>query len=81
MIFFLVSFDLTERLHLHIFSKNKSREAAAKIWLNPIEVFERGGLTKQELNMALTIMTDNTEKIEKAISAFKQGKKIKTIKL
>ncbi|MBX3163634.1 MAG: DUF4160 domain-containing protein [Bacteroidetes bacterium] len=81
LIFFLVSFDLTERLHLHVFSKNKNREAAAKIWLNPVEVFEQGALTKQELNIALKIINDNSEKIKEAIANFKRGIKVKTIKL
>lgn len=77
----MVSFDLSERLHLHVFSKNKRRGAAAKIWLNPVEIFEQGGLTEQELNTALKIIENNLDKITAAINSFKEGNKVKTIKL
>lgn len=76
-----MSFDLSERLHLHVFSKNKRRDAAAKIWLNPIEIFDKGGLTEKELNTALKIIENNSDEIAASINSFKEGNKIKTIKL
>ena len=74
-------FDLSERLYLHVFSKNKRRDAAAKIWLNPIEIFDKGGLTQKELNTSLKIIENNSDEIAAAINSFKEGNKIKTIKL
>lgn len=81
LIFFLVSFDLSEKLHLHVFSKNGNRTGAAKIWLNPVEVFEKGQLTDKEINEAIKIIETNKSEIENLIEDFKQGKKIKTLKL
>jgi len=76
-----VSFDLSERLHLHVSSKNKKRDAATKIWLNPIEIFDKGGLTQKELNTALKIIENNSDEISAVINSFKEGNKVKTIKL
>lgn len=59
LIFYMVSFDLSERLHLHVFSKQKGRSRSAKIWLDDFSVFEPGQLTDNELATAQNLMKQN----------------------
>ena len=42
LVFFIVSYDLRERYHLHVVNTKGRKTLAAKIWLDPIEVFEKG---------------------------------------
>ena len=79
LIFYLVSFDLQEKLHLQIFSKNSNRTGAAKIWLEPTEVFDKGDLTNAEVNMAVKLIESNKEKINELINNFKAGIKTKPL--
>lgn len=81
LIFYLVSFDLSERLHLHVFSKNTTRGGSAKIWIDTLEVFDKGTLTKKEINMAIDLIQNNKTKISKLIEDFRNGKKINLLKL
>ena len=68
-------------MHLHIFSKNKNRNASAKVWLVTLHVFDRGQLTKEEINIAVKLIQKNKEKINTQIEAFRKGKKLKPITL
>jgi hypothetical protein len=81
LIFFIVSFDLSERLHIHVFSKSNGRGGSAKIWLDTLEVFDQGDLTTEEINTAVKVLGVNIEIIKKAISDFREGKKVKSIEL
>jgi len=81
LIFYIVSFDLSERLHLHIFIKNKNRNGSAKIWLDTLDVFDREQLTDAEINIAIKMLDKNKVQIEKNIEQFRKGKKSKPIHL
>ncbi|TAF73340.1 MAG: DUF4160 domain-containing protein [Bacteroidetes bacterium] len=81
LIFYLVSFDLSERLHLHVFSKNTTRGGSAKIWIDTLEVFDRGSLSEKEINTAIDLIKNNKTKISKLIEDFRNGKKINPLKL
>jgi hypothetical protein len=52
---------------------------AAKIWLDPVEVFEQGDLTPKELNLVVKLIRENEDKIKEQIDNFAEGKKVKTI--
>lgn len=77
----MVSFDLSERLHLHVFSKNTTRGGSAKIWIDTLEVFDRGSLSEKEINTAIDLIKNNKTKISKLIEDFRNGKKINPLKL
>lgn len=81
LIFYLVSFDLSERLHLHVFSKNTTRGGSAKIWIDTLEVFDKGSLSEKEINTAIDLIKNNKTKISKLIEDFRNGKKINPLKL
>lgn len=81
LVFYLVSFDLSERLHLHVFSKNTTRGGSAKIWIDTLEVFDKGSLTEKEINAAVELIQNNKYKITKLIDEFRNGKKINPLKL
>jgi len=81
LIFYIVSYDLSERLHLHIFTKNKNRNGSAKIWLDTLDVFDKGQLTDAEINLAVKLLANNKVEIEKNIELFRKGKKSKPINL
>ena len=53
--FFIVSYDLRERLHLHIIKTKGRKSRVAKIWLDPVEVFDEGDLTQTEINLAIKL--------------------------
>ncbi len=81
LVFYLYSYDLNERLHLHI-SKVKSRKGRdAKIWLDTGEVFERGDLTAVELSLCRKLINDNKVEITKTITKFAKREKIKPLSL
>lgn len=77
----MVSFDLSERLHLHVFSKNTTRGGSAKIWIDTLEVFDKGSLSEKEINTAIDLIKNNKTKISKLIEDFRNGKKINPLKL
>ncbi|MEO8146039.1 MAG: DUF4160 domain-containing protein [Bacteroidia bacterium] len=81
LVFYLVSYDLSERLHLHIFNKNGSYANSAKIWLDTLEVFEQGNLTRREINLASKLIEKSKVEIIDSIERFKKGEKVKTIEL
>ena len=80
LIFFFVSFDLTERRHLHVINR-KNYKYSAKIWLDNATVFEKGLLSDVELNLACKLIKQNKTKIDVEIENFMQGKKTKPLKL
>ncbi|MBI4648556.1 MAG: DUF4160 domain-containing protein [Bacteroidia bacterium] len=81
LIFYIVSFDLSERIHLHVFSKNHNRQGSAKIWLDTNEVFSQGALTDEEINIAVKLLEKNKNLIKDTIEKFRTSNKIKTIQL
>ena len=81
LVFYLYSYDLNERLHLHI-SKVKSRKGLdAKIFLDTGEIFERGDLTATELSLCKKLINENQNEITEIINKFAKGDKIKPISL
>lgn len=81
LIFFIVAYDLSERWHIHVANNKSERKRSAKIWLDTLDVFERGKLTQQEINTAVNVLRENKEKVLAAIQTFAEGGKIKTLKL
>ncbi len=79
--FFIVSYDLKERLHLHIIKTKGRKSRVAKIWLNPIQVFDPGDLTEKEINLAVKLIEINQDEIKSKILNFAKGKKSKPISL
>ena len=81
LVFYIVSYDLGERLHLHI-SNTKSRKGRdGKIWLDTFEVFEKGDLSNKEIALCQELIKNNYEKIVSAIRKFAKGVKSKPINL
>lgn len=81
LVFYIVSYDLSERLHLHI-SNTKSRKGKdAKIWLDNLEVFEKGDLSAKEIKLCIQLIGTNYDKIVLAIRKFAKGEKSKPINL
>ena len=79
--FYIFGFDaLNEPPHMHIAKEKGNRQRSAKIWLNTLEVAERGSLTDTDLNKALRILKDNLQIFIDAFNKVKEGKKITTIK-
>ena len=79
--FFIVSYDLNERLHLHIIKTKGRKSRVAKIWLNPVQVFDYGDLTEKEINLAVKLIEKNKDEIKSKILNFAKGKKSKPISL
>lgn len=81
LVFYIFVYDLIERMHLHV-SNTKSRSGKpAKIWLDTLEVFETGNLTKKEISTALTLLAESREILEQSIFQFSAGEKAKTLNL
>ena len=78
-VFFIVAYDLQERFHLHVMKTKGRKGRAAKIWLEPLEVFEKGDLTKTEINLVLKLIDKNKSEIKNKILSFAKGKKSKPI--
>jgi hypothetical protein len=80
--FFFYSYDLQERLHLHIIKGKKGYQRAAKIWIeNGIEAFEEGDLTSSEMSTALEIITEHLPQILEQIERFKNGEKVEILNI
>lgn len=81
LVFYIFAYDLIERMHVHV-SNTKSRSGKpAKIWLDTLEVFERGNLTAKEITIALTLLSKNKEAIQRSIVEFANEGKTKTLHL
>ena len=81
LMFFIVSYDLQERLHLHVIKTKGRKSRVAKIWLDPVEVFDRGDLKNKEINLVIKLIEKNKEEITGKIATFAKGKKSKPLKL
>jgi hypothetical protein len=81
LVFFIVSYDLKERFHLHVVNTKGRKSRAAKIWLEPAGVFSQGDLTKAEVALALSLIKKNKNEIKNIILNFAQGRKSKPLKL
>ena len=80
--FFIFAFDaLNEPPHLHIVKEKGNRQRSAKIWINTLEVANKGTLTEKELNTAIKLITKHKAELIKSFNKVKQGKKISTINL
>ncbi|TAE40703.1 MAG: DUF4160 domain-containing protein [Runella slithyformis] len=80
--FFFYSYDLQERLHLHVIRGKKGYQRAAKIWIeNGIETFEQGELTSSEINIALEVIKENLPQILEQIERFKNGEKVEILNI
>jgi hypothetical protein len=80
-VFYFVSYDLSERYHVHVASTKSGRTGTAKFWLNPVELFEMGKLTEKEVNTVEKLLIKNEAKLIEQITNFAKGKKIKTLVL
>ena len=79
--FYIFAFDaLNEPPHLHIAKEKGNRQRSAKIWLNTLEVANKGSLSDKDLNVALKLIENNKKILISAFNKIKEGKKIKTIK-
>ena len=81
LIFFIVAYDLSERWHIHVANNKSERKRSAKIWLDTLEVFERGRLSQKEINTAIAVLRDNKEQILNSLDIFAAGGKPKTLQL
>ncbi len=79
--FFIVSYDLRERLHLHIMKTKGRKSRVAKIWIEPVKVFDKGELTDKEINLAIKLIEKNKEGIKNKIRNFAKGNKSKPLSL
>ena len=81
LVFYIFAYDLIERMHVHV-SNTKSRSGKpAKIWLDTLDVFEKGNLTTKEISLALTLLNKNKEAIRRSIVEFANEGKTKTLHL
>lgn len=74
LMFFIVSYDLRERFHLHVVNTKGRDTLAAKIWLDPLEISEKGHLSKSELRIALKLIGKNRDEIKKKSVALPKEK-------
>ena len=79
LIFFLYAYDLSERLHLHISNSKNSRSKSAKIWLDTLEIFEGGSLSKKELKICQELIKTNKANILEQIKRFAEGEKVEIL--
>ncbi len=79
--FFIFAYDaLNEPPHLDIAKEKGSQQRSAKIWLESLEIAEKGSLKEKKLNEALRIMKENQAALLDLFEKVKNGEKIKTLK-
>jgi hypothetical protein len=76
LVFFLYAYDLAERAHLHISNSKRGRNRSAKIWLDTLEIFERGSVSDKELRQCQSVIADNRQIIAEQIRNFAEGKTV-----
>jgi Domain of unknown function (DUF4160) len=81
LVFFLYAYDLAERAHLHVSNNKRGRARSAKIWLDNLEIFEKGNLSSRELKEAQHAIATNLDAIAKQISNFAEGKDVMLLNL
>ncbi len=75
--FYFYAGDLNERAHVHVIN-SKSYIREAKIWFEgDISIFEKGNLSRKELNQAVKIVENNKDYLDEQWNFFKQGKETK----
>ena len=75
--FYFYAGDINERAHVHVIN-SKSYIKEAKIWFEgDVSIFEKGNLSKTELNQAMKIVENNKDYLALQWNAFKQGKQTK----
>jgi hypothetical protein len=79
--FYIVSYDLSERLHLHVSNTRTRKGNDAKIWIDTAEVYSAGDLTKEELTICCKLIAKNREQIIAGIRNFASGGKQKPFQL
>jgi hypothetical protein len=57
-VFFMVMFDCRERRHVHV-ARGGDRRAAAKVWLDPIELATPGKYNERDVARMLRVIEDN----------------------
>ena len=78
--FYIFAFDaMNEPPHLHVAKEKGNRQRSAKIWIETLEVAEKGSLTKEELKQAIRLIEENQELLIDAFNKVKSGKKVTTI--
>ena len=80
LIFFIVMHDLTERYHVHITNTKKGRQKTAKVWLDNLEIFEKGSLSKKELKDAVNVLEAHQNEMITQIEKVRKGIKVKPLK-
>ncbi len=81
LLFYIVSYDLNERLHLHVGNTKSRKGTDAKIWIDTAEVFSKGDLSKEELKICCKLIEKNKTEIIRVIHSFAEGNKQKPIQL
>ena len=66
---------------MHIVNTKSRDTLAAKIWLDSLEISEKGDLTNAELNIALKLISNNKEEIKSKILNFANGRRSKPLAL
>ena len=80
--FFIFSYDaMKEKPHLHIAKEKGNRQRSAKIWLESVEVEDKGSLTDKDLNLVIKLIKNNQPLLMDNFNKVKKGKKITTLKL
>ena len=78
--FYIFAYDaMNEPPHLHVAKEKGNRQRSAKIWIETLEVAEKGSLTKEELKQAIRLIEENQELLIDAFNKVKSGKKVTTI--
>ena len=62
-------------MNLLIFTLLKKRGVSSDIWLNTLEIKERGSLSEKEINQALKLIKNNRQILIDAFNKVKEGKK------
>jgi hypothetical protein len=80
--FYILTFNShNEPPHLQIAKEKGKKQRSARIWLNTLEIKEKGSLSDSELNTALNQIKNNRYKLMKSYKMLIEGKKINTIYL
>ena len=78
--FYIFAYDaMNEPPHLHVAKEKGNRQRSAKIWIQTLEVAEKGSLTDTELKQAIRLIKENQELLIDSFNKVKSGKKVTTI--
>lgn len=79
--FYIYSFDISERPHLHVIKNKKGYSVNAKIWIGDAEFLHIGDLNEREQTLDKKLTENNKEKLLNAFYEFKEKGETKTINL